>query len=60
LQRTAGPYIGVKSTTLTARRLLPIFPRKQTSLNAAAMSQACQEETLLRPLVTSEMCQLGR
>src|SRR3984957_3351022 len=54
LQRTAGPYIGVKSTTLTVRRLLPIFPRKQTSLNAAAMSQACRCE---RAVAIRQRCQ---
>jgi hypothetical protein len=45
LQRTAGPYIRVKSATLTVRRSLPVSPYEQTSAAAFGMSQRCQKET---------------
>src|SRR5258706_12722570 len=42
LRSTAGP-LRVNRVTLTARRSLPVFPRKRTSSEQAVMSQKCQQ-----------------
>ncbi len=42
LQRTAGPYIRVKSAVLTLRQSLPVCPDKQTFSENCGMSQRCQ------------------
>src|SRR5882724_1889945 len=45
LQRTAGPYIGVKSAVLIIGRPLPIYPDNRTYSVSAASSQECQERS---------------
>src|SRR6266704_1001117 len=51
LQRTAGPYIRVKSAVLTIGRLLPVYPQLRTSPTAPAMSVSCQHQTSVDHLV---------
>ena len=45
LQRTAGPYIRVKSAVLEVGQPLPVFPDKQTVSVPFGMSQRCQTAT---------------
>ena len=43
LQRTAGPYIWVKSGPLRVLARCPLYPDEQTSASASIRSEKCQE-----------------
>src|SRR5215469_14621580 len=45
LQRTAGPYIWVKSRRSAIAQLCPLYPRKRTSSDTTGMSALCQQRT---------------
>jgi hypothetical protein len=45
LQRTAGPYIGVKSRHSATSAQRPLYPDKRTSTDATSMSAWCQNLT---------------
>jgi hypothetical protein len=52
LQRTAGPYIGVKRVGLTMRRSFPVFTYEPTFVDRADWSVSCHMQTHAAQQVT--------